>query len=73
MRGAARFTWDIFVQAGDPDHGEPLKRGTTKVAFALRFFSNSCTADSSHHGHTTIGMPHPPCTRPSPIQSPLVL
>ncbi len=31
---AARFTWDIFVQAGDPDHGETLKRGTTKVAFA---------------------------------------
>ena len=27
---AARFTWDIFVQAGDPDHGEPLKRGTTQ-------------------------------------------
>ena len=31
---ATRFTWDIFVQAGDPHHGEPLKRGTTKVPFA---------------------------------------
>jgi len=30
---ATSFTWDIFVQAGDPAHRDPLKRGTTNVAF----------------------------------------
>jgi uncharacterized protein len=40
---AARFRWDIFVQAGDPAHAEPDKRGDARgaVAFAqpdgLRF------------------------------------
>jgi secreted PhoX family phosphatase len=31
---ATRFTWNIFVQAGDPDHSDPIKRGTAKLAFA---------------------------------------
>ena len=33
---ASRFVWEVFLQAGDPKHGDPLKRGTVKnqVAFA---------------------------------------
>ena len=31
---STRFQWDIFVQAGDPDHKDPLKRGTAVLAFA---------------------------------------
>ena len=31
---STRFTWDIFVQAGDPAHEDPLKRGTADLAFA---------------------------------------
>jgi uncharacterized protein len=40
---ATRFAWDVFVQAGDPAHPDPLKRGNAQgaVAFAqpdgLRF------------------------------------
>ena len=31
---STRFEWDIFVQAGDPGHKDPLKRGTADLAFA---------------------------------------
>jgi secreted PhoX family phosphatase len=33
---ATRFVWEVFLQAGDPKHGDPLKRGNVKnqVAFA---------------------------------------
>ena len=33
---ATRFAWDIFLQAGDPAHDDPLKRGNVQgeVAFA---------------------------------------
>jgi secreted PhoX family phosphatase len=33
---ATRFTWDVFLQAGDPTHKDALKRGNVKggVAFA---------------------------------------
>lgn len=31
---ATRFEWDIFVQAGDPEHKDALKRGTAGLAFA---------------------------------------
>ena len=33
---ATSFTWDIFLQAGDPDPADPLKRGNVRggVAFA---------------------------------------
>ncbi len=31
---STRFEWDIFVQAGDPAHRDPLKRGTADLAFA---------------------------------------
>jgi secreted PhoX family phosphatase len=33
---ATRFVWNVFLQAGDPKHSDPLKRGNVKdqVAFA---------------------------------------
>jgi secreted PhoX family phosphatase len=31
---STRFEWDIFMQAGDPGHKDPLKRGTADLAFA---------------------------------------
>jgi secreted PhoX family phosphatase len=33
---ATRFVWEVFLQAGDPKHSDPLKRGNVKhqVAFA---------------------------------------
>jgi uncharacterized protein len=31
---STQFEWDIFVQAGDPDQEDPLKRGTAGLAFA---------------------------------------
>jgi secreted PhoX family phosphatase len=33
---ATRFAWDVFLQAGEPTHADPLKRGNVKggIAFA---------------------------------------
>ena len=31
---STRFEWDVLVQAGDPEHKDPLKRGTADLAFA---------------------------------------
>ncbi|MET1081528.1 MAG: PhoX family phosphatase, partial [Burkholderiales bacterium] len=30
-----RFQWDVFMQAGDPSHADPVKRGNVKGAVAL--------------------------------------
>jgi hypothetical protein len=32
---ALRFQWDVFLQAGDPAHADPLKRGNVKGAVAF--------------------------------------
>jgi uncharacterized protein len=31
---ATRFQWDVFLQAGDPTHKDPLKQGNAGLAFA---------------------------------------
>jgi hypothetical protein len=31
---ATRFEWDVFLQAGDPNHDDPLKRASTDLAWA---------------------------------------
>ena len=30
-----KFTWDVFLQAGDPTHEDPLKRGNVKTTLAF--------------------------------------